>query len=319
MNFGIYAGGVAGTDTGIAAGRAEDPAAVLRALDELQGGRATFAVRAYVGFTGDAEAVEKGTTSPPEVLERYADNGRKLDLVLCCWDERGDTVAWTEFVRNAVRRYGPWLGTLQVGEEPNLYHFPGDGRFFPQIVPNLIAGVVAARREADKLGYSVCIGINSVPCFDPADRFWTAFAAAVTPEFLEALGYVAFDFFPDVFRRLQAAELAPSIRGVLEHFRGKVLPRAGISDRVPLHIGENGWPTAADRSYERQAEVIETIIRTIHDVSKDLNLTRYENFSLRDADSSNPDFFYQFGLLRDDYNRKPAFEVYRKLIRELGD
>jgi hypothetical protein len=319
MNFGIYHGGIAGTDTGMATGPAEDAEAVLQALDELQGERLEFAVRAYVGFNGDPSAVESGAASPSQVLERYAANGRKLDLVLCCGDERGDAESWTAFVRNAVRRYGPWLGSLQIGEEPNLYHFPGDGRFFPQIVPNLIAGVLAARQEADDLGHPIRIGVNSVPCFDPNDKFWTAFAAAVSPEFLEALDYVALDFFPDVFRRLEQAELAPAIRGVLEHFRAAVLPKAGIEHSVPLHIGENGWPTAPDRSYERQAEVIETVIRTIHGVSMDLNITQYEHFALRDADSSNTDFFHQFGLLRDDYGRKPAFEVYRQLIRELGD
>ena len=28
--------------------------------------------------------------------------------------------------------------------------------------------------------------------------------------------------------------------------------------------------------------------------------THYEHFSLRDANSNNPNFFYQFGILRDD-------------------
>lgn len=41
-------------------------------------------------------------------------------------------------------------------------------------------------------------------------------------------------------------------------------------------------------------------------------------FSLRDADSSRSDIFYQLGLLRDDYTPKPAFGVYRELITELG-
>jgi hypothetical protein len=41
-------------------------------------------------------------------------------------------------------------------------------------------------------------------------------------------------------------------------------------------------------------------------------------YQLRDADSSNPSIFYQFGVLRDDYTPKPAFEVYRRLIAELG-
>jgi hypothetical protein len=31
-----------------------------------------------------------------------------------------------------------------------------------------------------------------------------------------------------------------------------------------------------------------------------------------------PNLFYQFGLMRDDYTPKPAFAVYRRLIAELG-
>ena len=318
MIFGIYSGGAAGTDQGLATGTPEDPERVSAALDALQGARREFIVRAYVAFTGESTDVEIGSTSPAKVLEGYAVNGRKLDLVLCCWDEHGNPEAWTRYVRNAVRRYGPWLASLQIGEEPNLYQYPGDGRFFPQIVPNLVAGVLAAKEEASKLGHGIQVGVNSVPCFDPNDRFWKAFASAVTPAFLEALDYVALDFFPGVFRPLAAVELAPAVKGVITHFRSVTLEAAGIPKSLPIHIGENGWPTAPDRSYERQSEVIETVVRTIVGLSGELNITQYEHFALRDADSSNPDFFHQFGLLRDDYTPKPAFEAYRRLIHELG-
>ena len=49
-----------------------------------------------------------------------------------------------------------------------------------------------------------------------------------------------------------------------------------------------------------------------------LNVTHYEFFALRDADSSNPGLGYQFGLPRDDYRPKPAFDRYRALVAELG-
>jgi len=49
-----------------------------------------------------------------------------------------------------------------------------------------------------------------------------------------------------------------------------------------------------------------------------LNIARYTMFDLRDADSSKADLMYQFGLMRDDYTPKPAFEAYRGLIDELG-
>ena len=83
-------------------------------------------------------------------------------------------------------------------------------------------------------------------------------------------------------------------------------------------MAENGWPTSPDRSYERQVVALETIIRTIHDYRGNYHVKHYQLFDLRDADSSHPDIFSQFGILRDDYTPKPAFEVYRRLIAELG-
>lgn len=44
----------------------------------------------------------------------------------------------------------------------------------------------------------------------------------------------------------------------------------------------------------------------------------YTLFSLRDADSTNASLFAQFGILYDDYTRKPAFTMYGDLITELG-
>jgi hypothetical protein len=71
----------------------------------------------------------------------------------------------------------------------------------------------------------------------------------------------------------------------------------------------------------RQAQVIERVVRAVHSVRLECGVERYTAFALRDADSGRRgpgDFWYQFGLLRDDYSPKPAFEVYRRLVAELG-
>jgi hypothetical protein len=133
---------------------------------------------------------------------------------------------------------------------------------------------------------------------------------------LAAVDYVAFDFFPDVFRPVQ--DVRTAVEQVLRDFRGRVLREAGIGVNVPIHIGENGWPTSPTRSYDRQAEVVEAVVRTVYDLRSELNITHYEHFALRDAYSANPDFFRQFGILRDDYQPKPAFDSYRALIKAFG-
>jgi hypothetical protein len=166
------------------------------------------------------------------------------------------------------------------------------------------------------------MGFNATPIFNPADDFWPAIGARITPDFLAALDYVGLDFFPDVFRPLgpdgAAVDLREPVAGVLRHFRKVNLRAGGIPATVPIHIGENGWPTTPTRTYERQAEVLEMIVRTVHQQRTALNITHYEYFSLRDAVTASPDLGFQFGLLRDDYTLKPAFTRYRELIAELG-
>ena len=89
---------------------------------------------------------------------------------------------------------------------------------------------------------------------------------------VESLDYVGLDVFPDVFLPLapdgQPGDLRSSVIGVLETMRSVWLPAAGIPDRVPLHITEHGWPTGAGRYPERQAQVLDTVIRTIHDIGR---------------------------------------------------
>jgi len=97
------------------------------------------------------------------------------------------------------------------------------------------------------------------------------------------------------------------------------LPEAfPFTTTIPIRITENGWATNSERPYDLQAKVLESVVRTIYDLREELNITHYELFGLRDADSSNDNFFYQFGIMRDDYTPKPAFEVYKHLIRELS-
>jgi hypothetical protein len=47
-----------------------------------------------------------------------------------------------------------------------------------------------------------------------------------------------------------------------------------------------------------------------------LNIAAYELFSLRDADSSNPDMFHQFGIMTDAYLPKAAYGVFKDLLTE---
>ena len=178
--------------------------------------------------------------------------------------------------------------------------------------------MVAAKDEARRNGFEFKVGFAATPSFNPADDFWADLASRSTPAFRQSLDYVGLDFYPDVFRPVPEGQLPAAVEGVLTHFRWVNLVAAGIRTAVPVRVTENGWPTGPGRSADRQAQVLEAVVRQVHQLRTKLNITHYEFFLLRDGDSGRPDMGAQFGLLRHDYALKPAFDVYRRLIAELG-
>jgi hypothetical protein len=301
LTFGIYAGGRVALDDG---SPAEDPVAIASALDQLHGDH-PFLVRAYVHYPTMVEA-------PPNPAQLLGDR-RRLDLVVCFRDPGTDLTGWLDFLKGLVREHGSALAALQVTEEPNNAGPGGDGGF-PAVRQALVEGVIAAKREALALGLDVLVGCNATPIFDPAQEFWTDLGRRGGQEFRDALDYVGLDLFPDVFQPIPSERLADTVLAVLTGFREQSLAAAGIPDATPIHITEHGWATGPGRSAARQVEVLDTVIRTI--AKADLNITTYEHFALRDADSGQQDPLHQLGLLRSDHTPKPAFAAYRDLIAE---
>ncbi|MER6128292.1 hypothetical protein ABT173_38125 [Streptomyces sp. NPDC001795] len=316
LTFGIYPGGLLGDDRGIVHPVSPDvPDRITKALDELQGDTATLSVRAYRPFAATVTPQEPPTPAAPQT---YLRNGRKLDLVLQFREPSGELDGWLEFVREAVRTGGPHLASVQICEEPNADLPVLDGST-PNVLNALVQGVIAAKQEARVLGHGPAVGFNAVPTFDPADTFWSELGALADERFLQSLDYVGLDFFPDVFRPIAADQLAGAVIAVLTAFRRTTLPKAGIPDTVAIRICENGWPTGPGRTEQQQATTLETVVRTVAALAAELNIDGYSFFALRDADSNAEGIFHRFGLLRDDYTPKPAFDTYRQLIDELGN
>ncbi|NUP47607.1 MAG: hypothetical protein HOW97_09900 [Catenulispora sp.] len=315
FTFGIYPGGAAGGDEGVVEPvRPDDPALIRQVLDDLHGDAPGFLVRAYLPFRPPPGTGERPAPAEPENL---LGNGRRLELVLGYRDPAGDLDGWLAFVREAVRAHGDRTGLLQICEEPNADLPCLDGRT-PGVRRALVHGVVAAADQARALGLDLAVGFNAVPAIGPDVSFWqdlAAIAAAEAPGFHDALDYVGFDFFPDVFRPIPPAELTRAVEAVLTDFRTRVLPAAGIGADTPIRIAENGWSTGGGRSEQRQAEVVEAVLTTVLGLSERLAITGYSHFCLRDADTAASSLYYGFGLLRDDYTPKPAFAVYRRACR----
>ncbi|MVM32974.1 hypothetical protein GO755_23235 [Spirosoma sp. HMF4905] len=311
FTFGIYPGSALGAEDGLLIGLPDIPERIQEALNDLQPDGKSFRVRAYI----DRDNVQGST---PQHFEQYIAPNRKLDLVLCYRAIDEPFELWTDFIRRTIQQYGPNLATLQITEEANSTGPGGDG-ITPNVRAALVAGVLAAKTEIQRLGLPIGVGFSATISFNPADDFWTELGQLGGQSFVNALDYVALDFFPDVFVPLQPnVQLSDAVRAVLHQFRHVNMLQAGIPATVPMHIGENGWPTSPTRPYTRQAEVLETIIRTVYEQRETYNIACYELFDLRDANSSNPDIFYQFGLLRDDYSPKPAYGVFKELVAELS-
>ena len=317
MTFGIYAGSVAGTETDLAIGKEDNPQLILQALTQLSCPGKIFLVRGYIHYLGEGRLGYEA----PENIEQYANENRQLDMVICYRSPTYDEDDWATSIIKIINRYKHKLSTIQITEEPNLKTaFAGDGSF-DNIEKALFAGVVTAKKEIGRQQLNIKVGFNAIPSFNPADTFWNIIGNDEFKKLREAIDYIGLDFYPDVFRPValdgQPNDLKQSVVNVLRYFRNVNLKTGNIPLSVPIHITENGWATGANRTYERQAQVIEKIIRTIVSIKDELNIDTYEVFALRDTNTSNQNIFYQFGLLNDDYFPKPAFEIYQKLINEI--
>ncbi|MEV5153147.1 hypothetical protein AB0K81_14590 [Streptomyces werraensis] len=318
--FGVYPGGAGGDDSGgLASGPPDDPDRVTEALDRLQGRPdRPFLVRAYTAFDDTTRLGGPHATAAPEDAARYAVRGRRLDLVAQYQSAAGDVDGYCRFVRELVEQYGAVTSTLQVTEEPNDTGNPVLDGYYPSVREAIVRGVSAAKERARELGYDeLRVGFNTTPLFGPSESFIAELAALGGPAFAADLDYVGLDFFPDVFRPVAASDLASAVAGLLRHHRDAVLAPAGLG-HLPLHITEHGWPTGGERPPHRQAEVVDTVVRTVASLAEESRLSGYTHFALRDADSSQPGLFHRFGLTTDDYTPKPAFETYRALIDRHG-
>lgn len=285
-------------------------------LKLLKQGKEFFLVRGYIHYTGTLR-IEKEL---PEHMILYAYGGIKIDLVLCYRSETGEVENWKVFICNVIQKFGPHLAKLQITEEPNNPDpsTGGDGKS-PLIIQAIIEGVLAAKKEIKRLGLSIDVGFNAVVSFKPSDPFWSSLSSKCTDEFLHSLDYVGLDFFPDVFSPLPTKPdgnpltIEEATSAVISQFRRVNLATINIPITTPIHITENGWATNPSRSYGRQAEVLMQTVQTIAYMGNAMNITHYEYFALRDANSSSTEL--QFGLLRDDYTPKPAFNIFCDLIK----
>ena len=325
LTFGIYPGSATGSDSPeMLVGRPDEPARIQAALRDLQGDGRPFIVRGYIPFH-DSSSARPLTTPTPVDVEQYARDGRRLDVVLQFQSAGGDVEGYVEFVRRQVRRLGPVADSVQVTEEAELHRRTTLARWsFPDVREALVKGVLAAKDEARRLGFDhVKVGFNAVPSFGPNDDFWRDRRARATavrgcprlcrPRLLpRRVPTAAADGQPGDLRRMVVAVLR-AIRESWMPAAGHPRIRADPRHRERLADQPRTAPTSGRRPCSRRSSARSmTIGATIASPDTIYSTCATPTAPTRTSSTSSD-------ILRDDYTPKPAFEVYRRLIAELGE
>jgi hypothetical protein len=324
LEFGIYPGGVAGQIIVPAVPKPEDQAKTLAALARLRPAGGPFTVhiyRSYLNASNDA----KEDAQHHRLVGLYTGHGYGVEIVIR-YRRDDDPAGFAKFVRGVVGRFGdnPLVRGFQVTNEVN-FAASGDSSdgAYTGARDALIQGVIAAKDEARRRGYTqLRIGFNWFYRTDPGneDSFWNYLGDHGGRRFVEAVDWVGLDVYPGTFFPPAAPpdSTGDFVINALSQLRQCFLHAANIPKTVPIHIEENGYPTGPGRTYDAQRAALESMVGAANTYRANYNVTNYFWFDLRDADSSSPNFQQQYGLMRDDYTPKPAFDSYRTLIAKLS-
>jgi hypothetical protein len=326
VRFGITPAGEAGALGPAVPFVPDDPPRTLAALARLRPPKAPFVLRLNRFFWSDGEA---GIARFVALAKRYTDAGYLVELQVRyhpAAGQEGNVAGFIAFVREVVDRFGPnpRVVGLQVTNEVNFTVSPdsSDGAY-AGARDALIGGVIAAKDQARRRGFrQLTVGFNWFYRTDPNSEaaFWSYLRDHGGPAFVAAVDWVGLDAYPGtVFPPVEApGGERDGMVAAVSQLRRCFMPIAGLGSKVPIHVEENGWPTGPGRAEDAQAQALQTMVRAVHDFRGTYGVTDYRWFDLRDHNTSSTNFQHHYGLLRDDYSPKPAFEAYRRLVDDLA-
>jgi hypothetical protein len=328
LRFGIYPNAGVGTVNPIAATRAEDDSARWNALEQLRGPHLhRFVLHLYTSWDGSTPFGEVMSWVDRDIAAADA-RGFQAEVVLRYRPDRSlpESAAvdgYVDFVRSAVRHLAAAQNVVgvQVTNEANVGGQPdaSDGDY-AGVQRALVLGVRAAKRELRLLRRPrMEIGFNVAAAAPIA--FWRTLRQEGGPSFGRAVDWVGVDLYPQTWTstgRRGPRAAAAAMRAELRRLRRVALPAAGIPRRARLHVSENGFPTGPARDEAEQAELLTAAVEAVAAVRRAYGVSDYRWFGLRDANSSDPSFEAQYGILRDDYTPKQGFHALRALIERLG-
>jgi hypothetical protein len=304
----------------------EQPERTDAALARLRAPGRPFVLRLNRFFWSDREA---GFRRYLGLARRFARQGYLIELQVRYHPDaaqEGHLAAWRDHVREVVRRFGRIHNViaLQIANEVNLTFSPDSSDGAYERAPEaLVQGVIAAKREVRRLHMGrMAIGFNWFWRLDDQTerRFWSALRDRGGHRFAQAVDWIGLDAYPDtVFPAVlpegdEADAMVRALRSLRSFARVPGIPRS-----TPIKVEENGWPTLLpQRGYAEQARRLRVMVRSVNEYRGTYGVSDYRWFNLRDADSDSNVLFQHFGLLESDYDAKPAFGVFRKLVRKLG-
>ncbi|WP_203729120.1 hypothetical protein [Paractinoplanes durhamensis] len=278
---------------------------VVREYVHFLGARPDPAVVASIGAAGELD----GLTMPDDW---YVSGGRELDLVVSYIPAVADLPGWLGFLDRVIERYAGITRYLQVTLEPN-FPIPLIDGSSPGVMAALIDGLPHARRALDARGHGdVRVGFSVA---EPAEwlggdaEFWRRLGEA---DLGGVVDYVGLGLYPDAFGPpVPVAGVRAMTEHALRHLREHSLVVAGIPATTPIHVAENGSPSLAGRD---QVASLATMLAVVREQEAALNIAVYELFALRDADTGGGEAVGALGLVTDYYVRKPAFDLYRRIV-----
>jgi hypothetical protein len=302
--------------------------AALRTLK----GRRFLAVRLNRLFMSHGEA---GIRRFKRLARHFARMGIEVELQVRYHPapaDDGNVPKWLRFVKRVVREFGPIrrVTGLQITNEVNIAISPNtsDGAY-RDAVRALVDGVVTAKRESRRLRLRHQeIGFNYAWRFDFADpandaRFWEALGRRGGRRLRDHTDWVGIDLYPGtwapgVLFAATIVDLGDAFLEGIAQTRECFMVKAGFTSRTPLRVEETGYATGPGRSEQDQAVAARDFTAAAHRYRDTYGITDFRWFNLRDNNSSGPTFQQHFGLLRDDYSRKPAFDAYRRAVARWG-
>jgi hypothetical protein len=301
----------------------------LDALRVLRARHAPFVLRLNRFFWSKGQ---RGVRRFVRLARLYTGRGYRVELQLRYHPtlaEEGHIRAWVRFVREVVRRFGPnprVIG-LQVANEVNFYPIAPDASdsSYERARDALIRGVEAAHRAARRRGFrQLEIGFNWAYRTDPSNEssFWGYLRDHGGRRFARSVDWVGLDAYPGtVFPPVEpptGTGFRDGMVNAMSQLRRCFMPIARLGGAVPIHVEENGWPTGPGRPEDEQVHAMRQMVGAVNDFRGTYNVTDYRWFDLRDHNSGSSNFQQHYGLLRDDYSRKLAFGVYRRLVNRFA-